>query len=855
MAVLYSEEKGRSTTETKNTLVIAPPGCGKTWSLANSLLEVEDRNSVLCLTFTQQAAREMKDKVRRLGINIYESALESNICTLHSFCYNRLSYNKSIIDPDSDLGRTISNKLFSKNNLRLNSLNRLQDISFRLQIIEEFVELKGQIRKPRINDSIKRQLEQYRQFKEEIDAKDYGDLLVDYYKLINKQALEQYKLVLVDEVQDLNILEIEIIKKLVDKDEGRIIFYGDPRQSIYSFQGADLKVLGDLASKCEHSTLSDNRRAHQCIVDFTEAFFAKRLKRQKCLQPFKVDQQTGLTQTPPEWLNILFSSTRLQERKELMRFIDTLPRGESVAILARYNDSVDELVNHLTTQHKYFVYNPGNEVHWGYLNTLAYHLRLCGDPENQKWWKLLLCSFWQHQEESSFLTELEEKKILVSDIALYEEGCSSSHFCDTVNSKDYVLIGYDNRVVSIVEDSENSESKEFTNVPKEQLLDIINMYSGRNVILYCPGLESADRWHLKQNFETTNRNRLLIDFCQILYLWDAPEKESEGNILNKVKKAADYFDKIKDKQSKFLESDAIKNVRRELVNGYRHIFYIQTSSLYSIDFTATNEDCADNSEGRKSNNWAPILKVIDWLRAALVKLEKSHLISVPKFNLDKMVFHQTGKEAKLWAQSQNKDLSKPDSIGVICSIITNLDKVALLKSAKLPIRTVFAMTIHQSKGLEFDNILMYNSTAAEYKQYPENDRIYYVGLTRASKRIVISYSDSFVPVKERGRKKGLFPKQIKDERQSTIIHWPKRILSGKKRTRASQKPSDVISEMMSEICTSYSMQETPSIENGGAFNGILEIGNHSFNFIGRVNAKGQESEIDSISISVDQPLQ
>ena len=233
-------------------LVLAGAGSGKTKVLTNRiayLIEngVRDYN-ILAITFTNKAAKEMRDRVYNLVGDV-----ASFIGTFHSLglriirenCgYLNLPSNFSIIDSDDVL--TVIKKILKDMNLDTKQYspsyirNRISFI--KNQMLSE-MELDKFLNTPR--DKIV--VDVYYKYNERLIARaavDFDDLLLMPVRLFehNKEILEhyqeRYKYILIDEYQDTNPVQYKLSKLLASKYKN-IFVVGDMNQSIYAFRQAD----------------------------------------------------------------------------------------------------------------------------------------------------------------------------------------------------------------------------------------------------------------------------------------------------------------------------------------------------------------------------------------------------------------------------------------------------------------------------------------------------------------------------------------------------------------------------------------------------------------------------------------
>ena len=774
-------ENAPSIKKEQQEIVIAPPGCGKTYNLALRIYKAYIENGlqvsdILCLTFTRQAAGEMRHKVRdkfKKEHKIYPVGLDDQIGTLHSYCLSKQEKEKEqkIIAPDSPLGHKIANKIFKEYKDKKYRLSLIQYLSLRTKVQEDFPQLGMKVRKTRkVTDSILNKVKEYNDIKHDIkknegkDAIDYGDILVEFYRgqLNGTQNYPKYKLILVDEAQDLNKLQLEIIKRLVSGD-GKIVYFADPGQSIYSFQGVNLNYLSELCEDAELVTpLSKNRRSIPEIVNFVNEYYRIRLQHQKEIHGFPFSPQTSkLGSSESGWLRLIYSCSRLQERKEIMRCIDDLPWEESCAILTRTNHSVDEIVKHLTTQKKYFVYNPANEVHWRFLDVLTAHLRVCSDPDNQENWKCLISSI---RPSKYTYSEMAELKILPSDLVLYSFGGLSYYFSESIEHGEDIS-GYD-------------------------LDPILSLYR-------------------------------------------------KGNTEEAIRYVAKRLSRIRKRQELFFKRPGTRKVQSLFNKKYLPIYETQRQTLKEV-------------YGNPDNLW----RIFEWLKSAIIKLSDAGLIDKPKFGIWETVKREVAHQMKNWLTEERSKGEKKWTdwkwayIDKLCDVIAELDKGEIVKQTDMPIHKVNVMTVHQAKGREFDNVIMYNATRVEYNKLrrgPEEERIFYVGITRAKKRIIISYSDSYDLGGE--KKKSKHPLRKIDDDATRNIHWPVKILSrGKRYMRKYIKEKDIIEEMLSEMGVNYNYK-TQIIDGTETINGQIVIGETQDFFNGTIS-RGEKGEITSIILVV-----
>ncbi len=274
------------------SLVIAGAGSGKTrvltYRIANMLAHGVKPWSVLALTFTNKAAKEMKERIAKVVGGERSQALWMG--TFHSIFAKILRMEADKIEFTSSF--TIYDTTDSRNLIRaiLKELNiaeeqyKVNDVHSRISMAKNnlmtpqayaasgaIAENDARARKPRIAEIYSA----YARRCKSANAMDFDDLLLytnilfrDYPEVLDKYRAK-FRYVLVDEYQDTNYAQYLIIKKLTEQHRNLCVV-GDDAQSIYSFRGAKIEnILNFKKDFPEAKTfkLEQNYRSTQNIVD------------------------------------------------------------------------------------------------------------------------------------------------------------------------------------------------------------------------------------------------------------------------------------------------------------------------------------------------------------------------------------------------------------------------------------------------------------------------------------------------------------------------------------------------------------------------------------------------------------
>ena len=303
------------------SLIIAGAGSGKTRVLtcriANMLATGEDPSSILALTFTNKAAKEMRERIT--GMVGYKMARKLTMGTFHSvfrqfLCEEAelLGYPKTFTIYDTSDSRGVIKQCLK--DLQLDEkVYKPTEVYSRISMAKNNLVTASAYKKNATliqNDTIAKKpllwqiYEKYEQKCKTAGAMDFDDLLLNTNILFRDfpQALdrirERFKFILVDEYQDTNFSQYLIIKKLAQS-HGNISVVGDDAQSIYSFRGARIENILNFKKdypQAKEFRLEQNYRSTQTIVNAANTLIGKnkmQLKK-KCFSEQEVGEKIEL---------------------------------------------------------------------------------------------------------------------------------------------------------------------------------------------------------------------------------------------------------------------------------------------------------------------------------------------------------------------------------------------------------------------------------------------------------------------------------------------------------------------------------------------------------------------------------
>lgn len=240
-------------------LIIAGAGAGKTKTLTSKIAYIIDEHlatpyNILAITFTNKAAKEMRD---RLYLLIGDEARKLQVSTFHSFGlkllrenYELLGYDRNFVIMDSDDSLTVVKKIIKDLDYDPKIYNPKAIRNKISSCKNELISAKAYERYA-VSDYeqvIQKVYEKYEKKLQQNNSVDFDDLLILPIKLFreHQDVLEKYQnlyqYVLIDEYQDTNQAQY-ILTKMISEKNRRITCVGDDSQSIYSFRGANYKNI------------------------------------------------------------------------------------------------------------------------------------------------------------------------------------------------------------------------------------------------------------------------------------------------------------------------------------------------------------------------------------------------------------------------------------------------------------------------------------------------------------------------------------------------------------------------------------------------------------------------------------
>lgn len=284
---LNDEQREAVKTTEGPLLVLAGAGSGKTRVLTHRiayLLEEKDifPDNILSITFTNKAAKEMKERIERL---VDVRVQDMWVGTFHSMCVrilrrniDKIGYNRNFIIFDGSDQNTVIKDTIKQLNLNDKMYEPKSMINFIGSMKDKLIDPESYINDNYSDFRERQKGEIYKLYQDKLqknNALDFDDLIGKTIELfidnpdILKFYQKKFKYILVDEYQDTNRAQYELIK-LLGNVHKNVCVVGDDDQSIYGWRGADIRNILDFEEDYPNAKtikLEQNYRSTKNILD------------------------------------------------------------------------------------------------------------------------------------------------------------------------------------------------------------------------------------------------------------------------------------------------------------------------------------------------------------------------------------------------------------------------------------------------------------------------------------------------------------------------------------------------------------------------------------------------------------
>lgn len=844
-------------------LVLASPGCGKTHILAERIRYARERGvkyeDMLCLTFTNRAAREMTNRIQKVVGGDFSELMVGNVhrfCSKFLFEQGRIPADSAIID-DEEAVSIIADYRNEDEEGVTRDFNRYKGyqtiiffqhfiyqmehqhpwkyylhpesftdddreavkhicVSQKIEYDEQAVvniyhhaqEYMDEANAPGLDgktaDRIRVLLWKmyyancYARYKEENHLFDFEDLLLYTYDIYRSDpTCKRYPWIQVDEVQDLNGMQLAIIDLLTAEDNPMVMYLGDEQQAIFSFMGAKVETLTLLKMRCKGNIhhLQRNHRSPKYLLDVFNDYAEKQLKIDRELLPLS-DNDTKATSGD---LRIIHSSTIEAEHKDITTEALSLyeqNKEERTAVIVSANSDADRIseamteagLTHFKVSGRDLFDTPGVKL-------LLAHLSVLSNEHNSIAWTRIMKgvrAFPSHALARRFNWKLKQLALSPSDFLLYPESCYTAEFLRAYDEEEIVIFDTETTGLDVFNDdiieiaAIRIKGGEVVGEPLDLYIEtdkpILPMLGDKENPMYAIYHEKMSTGELRSPSDALQRFLAYVGTSPIL----GHNANYDYNILDNnlqryckdTMQAHDIrcFDSLKlirllapSLHSYKLES-LLETFHLAGVNSHQAIDDVKaTVSLVRLCAEKAREKQAQQADFIHHPKVKPFANVLrsnygECYREAvnrLYKLSTDHEPAlVSELSAAYNAFHSDGLindiprldyilrylRIDMLTDETVANALAPQLSQYVMDI--NTLKEADFCNSKSILERIYVTTVHKAKGLEFDNVIIFDAADGRYpnaynktKQQDEEDaRKFYVAMSRAKRRLFIAYA-------------------------------------------------------------------------------------------------------------------
>lgn len=273
--------------------VVAGAGSGKTRVLAHRYAFLVNElgispGNILCLTFTNKAAQEMKSRIARM---VDRGSVNDFICTIHSFCVKflrreiyRIGYPKNFTVLDEEDAKSLAKQAmeeFGVDRRKLTAERFLTKVaSLKGYNIDAYIQ---RHLLPASSPECPDELVRYIRLQLKHYALDYDDLIyftiyiLNHFEDARRYWTDKLNYIMVDEVQDCSSDDWKLLNILASG-HGNLFVVGDPDQAIYEWRGANPKIFVDFKAATD-VILNENYRSTPDILEIANSIISNNRNR------------------------------------------------------------------------------------------------------------------------------------------------------------------------------------------------------------------------------------------------------------------------------------------------------------------------------------------------------------------------------------------------------------------------------------------------------------------------------------------------------------------------------------------------------------------------------------------------
>lgn len=302
LEVILNEPQLEGVRQTEGpVLILAGAGSGKTRVLTHRVAYLMEKKHVepyhiLAITFTNKAAGEMRERIRKLAGDGGEMVW---VATFHATCVRilrrfaeRIGYDNRFTIYDTDDSKTVMKEVIRKLNLDPKKYKERYFLSRISSAKNELIPPEGYAQAAGTSPDVLLVARVYAEYQARLrsnNAMDFDDLLMKTVELFRQDAevlnlyQNRFQYIMVDEYQDTNTAQFAFIE-LLARAHGNLCVVGDDDQSIYKFRGANIRNILDFEQHFPDAKvikLEQNYRSVQSVLDVANSVIANNRGRKE----------------------------------------------------------------------------------------------------------------------------------------------------------------------------------------------------------------------------------------------------------------------------------------------------------------------------------------------------------------------------------------------------------------------------------------------------------------------------------------------------------------------------------------------------------------------------------------------
>ena len=844
-------------------LVLASPGCGKTHILAERIRYARERGvkyeDMLCLTFTNRAAREMTNRIQKVVGGDFSELMVGNVhrfCSKFLFEQGRIPADSAIIDDEEAVSIIADYRNEDEEGVTrdFNRYKGYQTIIFfqhfiyqmehqhpwkyylhpesftdddreavkhicasqKIEYDEQAVvniyhhaqEYMDEANAPGLDgktaDRIRVLLWKmyyancYARYKEENHLFDFEDLLLYTYDIYRSDpTCKRYPWIQVDEVQDLNGMQLAIIDLLTAEDNPMVMYLGDEQQAIFSFMGAKVETLTLLKMRCKGNIhhLQRNHRSPKYLLDVFNDYAEKQLKIDRELLPLS-DNDTKATSGD---LRIIHSSTIEAEHKDITTEALSLyeqNKEERTAVIVSANSDADRISEAMTEAGlTHFKVSGRDLFDTPDVKLLLAHLSVLSNEHNSIAWTRIMKgvrAFPSHALARRFNWKLKQLALSPSDFLLYPESCYTAEFLRAYDEEEIVVFDTETTGLNVFSDdiieiaAIRIKGGEVVGEPLDLYIEtdkpILPMLGDKENPMYAIYHEKMSAGELRSPSDALRRFLAYVGTSPIL----GHNANYDYNIVdNNLQRYCN--DTMQAHDIRCFDSLKLIRLLAPSLHSYKLESLLETFQLAGVNSHQAIDDvkatvslvrlCAGKAREKQAQQAAfichpkvkPFANVLrsnygECYREAVNRLYKLSTDHEPALVSELSAAYNAFRSDGLINDIPRLDyilrylridmLTDETVANALAPQLSqyvmdiNTLKEADFCNSKSILERIYVTTVHKAKGLEFDNVIIFDAADGRYpnaynktKQQDEEDaRKFYVAMSRAKRRLFIAYA-------------------------------------------------------------------------------------------------------------------